>query len=50
MTMILIARILFMSTIQTRNKMDDKIQENQIYFVAYAQLFDSSKQTEISPI
>ena len=39
-----------MSTIQTRNKMDNKIHENQFYFVANAQLFDSSEQTEISPM
>ena len=30
------------------NKMDDKIHENQFYFVANAQLFDSSELTEIS--
>ena len=30
------------------NKMDDKIHENQFYFVANAQLFDSSESTEIS--
>ena len=38
-----IIRILLMSTIQTRNKMDDKIYKNQFYFVANAQLFDSSE-------
>ena len=36
--------ILFMSTIQTRNKMDDKRHQNQFYFVANAQLFDSSER------
>ena len=36
-----------MSTIQTRNKRADKIHENQFYFVANAQLFDSSEQTEV---
>ena len=39
-----------MSTIQTRNKMDDKIHQNQLYFVANAQLFDSSESNEISPM
>ena len=39
-----------MSTIQTRNKMDDKIHQNQFYFVANAQLFDSSVSNEISPM
>ena len=39
-----------MSTIQTRNKMDDKIYQNQFYFVANAQLFDSSESNEISPM
>ena len=39
-----------MSTIQTRNKMDDKIHQNQFYFVANAQLFDSSESNEISPM
>ena len=39
-----------MSTIQTRNKMDDKIHPNQFYFVANAQLFDSSESNEISPM
>ena len=34
-----------MSTIQTKNKMANKIHENQFYFVANAQLFDSSEQT-----
>ena len=43
-----IIRILFISTIQTRNKMEDKIHENQFYFVANAQLFDSSESNEIS--
>ena len=42
--------ILFMSTIQTRNKMDDKIHQNQVYFVTNAQLFYSSESNEISPI
>ena len=42
--------ILLMSTIQTRNKMDDKIHENQFYFVANVQLFDRSESTEISPM
>ena len=37
-----------MSTIQTRNKMDEKIHKNQLYFVTNAQLFDSSESTEIS--
>ena len=37
-----------MSTIQTRNKMDDKIHKNQFYFVA--QLFDSSESNEILPM
>ena len=35
-----------MSTIQTSNKMDD----NQFYFVANAQLFDSSESNEILPM
>ena len=39
-----------MSTIQTRNKMADKRHENQFYLVANAQLFDSSEQTEVSPM
>ena len=39
-----------MSTIQTRNKMDDKIYQNQFYFVANAQLFDSSESNEILPM
>ena len=39
-----------MSTIQSRNKMDDKIHQNQFYFVANAQLFDSSESNEISPM
>ena len=39
-----------MSTVQTRNKMDDKIHQNQFYFVANAQLFDSSESNEISPM
>ena len=39
-----------MSTIQTRNKMADKIHGNKFYLVADAQLFDSSDQTEVSPI
>ena len=39
-----------MSTIQARNKIDDKIHHNQFYFVANAQLFDSSEQTEILPM
>ena len=42
-----IIRILFLSTIQTRNKMDDKIYQNQFYFAANAQLFDSSESNEI---
>ena len=37
-----------MSIIQTRNKMDDKIHKNLFYFVANAQLFDSSESNEIS--
>ena len=37
-----------MSTIQTRNKMDEKIHKNLLYFVTNAQLFDSSESTEIS--
>ena len=37
-----------MQKIQTRNKMADKMHENQFYFVANAQLFDSSEQTEVS--
>ena len=45
-----IIRILFMSTIQTRNKMDDKIHQNQFNFEANAQLFDSSESNEISPM
>ena len=45
-----IIRILFISTIHTRNKMANKIRENQVYFVANAQLFDNSEQTEISPM
>ena len=39
-----------MSTIQKRNKMDDKIHQNQFYFVANAQLFDSSESNEILPM
>ena len=39
-----------MSTIQTRNKMDDKIHQNKFYFVANAQLFDSSESNEMSSI
>ena len=39
-----------MSTIQTRNKMDEKIHKNLFYFVANVQLFDSSESTEISPM
>ena len=39
-----------MSTIQTRNKMADTIHRNQFYFVANAQLFNSSEQTEVSPM
>ena len=42
--------IIFMSTIQTRNKMDDKIHQNKFNFVANAQLFDSSESNEISPM
>ena len=45
--MLKIIRILFMSTIQIRNKMDDEIHENNFYFMANAQLFDSSESTEI---
>ena len=30
--------------------MDDKIHQNQFYFVANAQLFDSSELNEISPM
>ena len=37
-----------MSTIQTRNKMDDEIHQNQFHFVANAQLFESSESNEIS--
>ena len=33
-----------------RNKMDDKIYQNQFYFVANAQLFDSSELNEILPM
>ena len=36
-----------MSTILTRNKMDDKIHQNLFYFVANVQLFDSSESNEI---
>ena len=39
-----------MSTIQTKNKVDDKIHQNQLYFVANAQLFDYSESSEISPM
>ena len=39
-----------MSTIQKRNKMDDKIHQNLFYFVANVQLFDSSESNEISPM
>ena len=39
-----------MSTIKTRNKMYNKIHENQFYCVANAQLFDSSELTEKSPM
>ena len=39
-----------MSTIQTRNKMDDNIHQNQVYFVVNAQLFDSSELNEILPM
>ena len=45
-----IIRILLMSTIQTRNKMNDKIHTNQFYFVANAQLFVSSESNEMSPM
>ena len=31
-------------------KMDDKIHQNQFYFVGNAQLFDSSESNEISPM
>ena len=48
--MLKIIRILFMSTIQIRNKMNDEIHENQFYFMANAQLFDSSESTEILPM
>ena len=37
-----------MSTIQTRNKMDDEIHQNRLYFMANAQLFDSSESNEIA--
>ena len=47
-TVLKIIRILFMSTIQTRNMMDDKIHQNQFSFVANAHLFDSSESNEIS--
>ena len=30
--------------------MDDKIHQNQFYFVANAQLFDSSESNEIAPM
>ena len=36
-----------MSKIQTKIKMADKIHENRFYFVANAQLFDSSEQIEV---
>ena len=39
-----------MSASQTRNKMDDKIHQNQYYFVVNAQLFDSSESNEILPM
>ena len=39
-----------MSTIQTRNKKAGKIHKNQFYFVANAQLYDNSEQTEESPM
>ena len=39
-----------MSTIQTRNRMDDKIHQNLFYFVDNAQLFDNSESNEISPM
>ena len=39
-----------MSTIQTSNKMDNKIHESQFYFVANAQFIDSLESTEKSPM
>ena len=39
-----------MSTMQATNKMDDKIHQNQFYFVANAQWFDSAESNEISSI
>ena len=39
-----------MSTMHTRNKMDAKIHQSHFYFVANAQLFDSSESNEISPM
>ena len=39
-----------MSTTQTRNKMDDKIHQTQLNFVANAQLFNSSESNEIAPM
>ena len=48
--MLKIIRILFMSTIQIRNKMNDEIHENLFYFMANAQLFHSSESAEILPM
>ena len=42
-----IIRILFISTIHTRNKMANKIHENQFNFVANAQLFDNPEHTSL---
>ena len=39
-----------MSTIQARNKMDDKIHQNLFYFVCNARLFNSSESSKISPM
>ena len=43
-------KIIRILTIMTRNKMDDKIHQNQFYFDANAHLFDSSEPNEISPM
>jgi len=37
-----------MSTIQRSNEMGDKIHQNQFYFVAKAQLFDSSESNKLA--
>ena len=39
-----------LTNILTRSQVDGKIHENQFYFVANAQLLDSSESTEILPM